>query len=248
MFYGGEGPDNYRGDFSAKGQLVNPATLEPGTLAVTVPDFSDIEAAIMNKVVEYNPFENILLGIDTLNLYLELLSDALAGEVLGITLPFVGDQMADVLFIENFRQSLFSTLKSGIENDIDPTPDDVTYWLQQALGSYLNDADDDGDYIDYTTDTTSENIASWFHQWNFTLQDIETVIFEDFDLGIPNLGFDTDIPVKAELTWTFSLGFGLNFVEGAYLDVAALEDLDLDLKFTLLPQLPRPSSASSRGR
>jgi Ca2+-binding RTX toxin-like protein len=240
MFYGGEGPDDYLDDFWAKGALVDdPATLDvEGPLAVFRPDFSDIEADIENGDVEYDPFENILLGIDTLNLYLELLSDTLAGDVLGTRMPFVGDQMADVLFIENFRQNLYSTLKSGIENDIDPTPADVTALLTQALGGYLKGV------VAYDGYDPGEPIVDWNHQWNFTLEDTVTVIFEDFDLGIPHLGFDTNIPVQAELKWTISLGFGLNFVEGAYIDVSDVEDLDLNLKITLLPQ---PDSKATLG-
>ena len=46
----------------------------------------------------------------------------MSGDILGITLPFVGDRMADVLFIEEFRNILVRTLKNGVENAIDPEP------------------------------------------------------------------------------------------------------------------------------
>jgi Ca2+-binding RTX toxin-like protein len=228
MFYGGEGPDNYLGNFEAHGQLVNPATLGKGTLTVEVPDFSGIEADILSGKIEFDPFEYILLAIDTLNLYLENLSDMLASEVLGIQLPFVGDQMADILFIENFRNAIYSTLKNGIANDIDPTPDDVTGLLEGALAAYLVGPVDDSDF-----DVSSDNIADWYRQWNFTLHDNETIYLTDFDLGIPNLGFDVDIPVKVVLDWTLDIGFGVSFAEGAYIEVSDGNELDIDLTITL---------------
>ena len=53
----------------------------------------------------------------------QLLSDELASNVLGINLPFISDQMADVLFIEDFRSTLVRTLKNGVESAVNPDPD-----------------------------------------------------------------------------------------------------------------------------
>ncbi|MHC4281808.1 MAG: hypothetical protein ACYSWZ_02365, partial [Planctomycetota bacterium] len=227
MFYGGEGPNDYIDDFSATGNLVE-------GLTVTVPDFSDILDDIELGVLAYDPFDNILLAIDTLNLYLEGLSDILADEVLGIKMPFVGDQMADILFIESFRNTLYSTLKNGIENDIDPTPGDITSLLNTVIGGLLKEN---------TTVTYDDNVgeggtiySDWYRQWDFTLAGEKTITLKDFDLGIPNLGFDLDVPVQVVLDWELDLGFGVNFDEVAYIDVSDANEIDLDLTITL-PQV-----------
>jgi len=241
MFFGGEGPNDYLGDFKASGNL--------SSLSVTTPDFSGIEADILSGTIEFDPFENIMLAIDTVNFYLEGLSDILAGDVLGLDLPFIGDQMADILFLENFRNSLYSTLKNGVANAINPDPDAldldgddfITNLLQAALGSYLI-----GD-VDYDFDLTSGNISNWYRQWNFTLGGTDYITLTDFDLGIPGLDFDVDTPVRVEFNWEIDLGFGVNFVEGAYIDVSDFDgdgtDLALDLTVTL-PQLAGGGSAT----
>ncbi len=224
MFYGGEGPNDYVDDFEAFGSL-------DGGLTVTVPDFSDILTAIEEGDLAYDPFDNILLAVETLNLYLEGLSDTLAGDVLGISMPFIGDQMADILFIEGFRGPLYSTLKNGIANAINPDPDTIVQsLLASALGGYLVGGIGG---ITYFKDVTSEDVRDWYRQWNFTLAGSKTIMLSDFDLGISNLGFDVDVPVQVVLEWELGLGFGVNFAEVAYIDVSDVNELDLDLTITL---------------
>ena len=207
MFYGGEGPTDYIGDFAAWGFI--------DSLSIQTPtDLSKIKTDILTGAVEFDPFDNILLAIDTLNAYLESLSDQLATDVLSINLPFVGDQLADLLFIETFRTTLYTTLKNGIENDIDPTPGDITTLLQTALGSYLLAN------VSYTSNMTGD-VSGWYRQWNFTISpEKKTYILSDFDLGIDTLGFDIDTSVEVDFDWTMDIGFGVNFVEGAYVDVS----------------------------
>jgi len=229
MFYGGEGPTDYIGDFAAWGFI--------DSLSIQTPtDLSKIKTDILTGAVEFDPFDNILLAIDTLNAYLESLSDQLATDVLGINLPFVGDQLADLLFIETFRTTLYTTLKNGIENDIDPTPDDITTLLQTALGSYLLAN------VSYTSNMTGD-VSGWYRQWNFTISpEKKTYILSDFDLGIDTLGFDIDTSVEVDFDWTMDIGFGVNFVEGAYVDVSDVDrgsydvdgsDIALELEISL---------------
>lgn len=222
MFFGGEGPNDYIGDFKANGTLDG--------LTIETPDFSGIVDDIKGGTVEFDPFDNILLAFDTLNIYLESLGDMIAGDVLGINLPFVGDQLADLLFLETFCNKLYATLKNGIENDIDPTPEEVTALLQTALSGYLKGT------IDYDY-SMSGDVNTWYRQWNFTIGKTKTYIIDNFDIGISNLGFDVDVPVSVLFSWTMDLGFGVNFVEGAYIDISDFDadgtDLNLDLTITL---------------
>jgi Ca2+-binding RTX toxin-like protein len=225
MFYGGEGPNDYIGDFSAIGNL--------NSLTIKLPSFSDIRGDIVSGVIVFDPIDNILLAVDTLNAYLESLSDILADEVLGINLPFVGDQLADLLFIETFRNTLYTTLKNGIENDIDLDPElDITTLLQTALAGYLVGS------IEMTSCLTGD-VSGWYRQWNFTISpEKKKYIISDFDLGIDNLGFDIDSSVEVEFDWTMDIGFGVNFVEGAYIDLAPADGVELDLDLVIkIPEL-----------
>ena len=72
----------------------------------------------------------------------------------------------------------------------------------------------------------------WYRQWNFTIGKEKTYIFDDFDLGIGNLGFDVDVPVSVNFDWKFDIGFGVNFVEGAYVDIADTDRNVYDLDGT----------------
>lgn len=221
MFYGGEGPDDFIGEYKAVGTVASNT--------VTAPDFSAIASDITNGVVAYDPFENILLAVDTLDLYLELLSDELSAEVLGIELPFVGDQMGDVLFIEDFRSTLVRTLKNGIENSVNPDPDtkisDLLAGLFApggALSGYLM-----GSIVN--TKNTAGVPNSRYRQWNFTVGHQDTITIDDFDIGPDHLTFDVDAPVTVTFDWSIEIGFGVDFGNGAYIEVSDGDELDLDL-------------------
>ena len=228
MFFGGESADDYLGDFSAIGPIE--------TVVVTQPDFSGIAGEITSGALPFDPFaDNLSLAIDTLNIYLESLSDTLAADVLNLRLPFVGDQLADVLFLEEVRESLVGTLKAGIENAaIEPGHHCPKLahgpvrrgWRARRLPG--------------ETRSVFENVgnvgvlpADYRRQWNFTIGHQDVVWIDDFDLGIDNLDFDVSAPVKVVFDWTLDLGFGVNFGEAAYIDLSGTEQLDVDLTITL---------------
>ncbi|MEX0330675.1 MAG: LEPR-XLL domain-containing protein [Puniceicoccaceae bacterium] len=229
MFYGGEGPNDFIGEYAASGGIAG--------LTVTEPDYGDIVDDITEEVVPYDPFENILLAIDTLDLYLELLSDELAGEVLGIDLPFIGDQMADILFIEDFRRALTRTIKNGVENAVDPDPDTIIQSLITAaftgpLSAYL---------ISGPVQTNNLGPAvppeDRYREWTFTVGRTDTqaqiLTFDDFDIGPDHLLFDMEAPLTVTFDWSIEITFGVDFGNGAYIDVSDADDVDLDLKIEL---------------
>ncbi|HEX4999611.1 MAG TPA: calcium-binding protein, partial [Terriglobia bacterium] len=220
MFYNGEGPANFIGEFSAVGTVASNT--------VTQPDFSAIAADITSGAVVYDPFENILLAIDTLDLYLELLSDNIATEILGIQLPFVGDQMGDVLFIEDFRSTLVRTLKNGIENSVNPNPDTkVTdlltgLFVGGPLTGYLMGAITNPKSLGGPADTR-------YRQWNFTVHHSDTITIDDFDIGPDHLTFDVNTQVTVQFDWSIDIRFGVNYGEGAYMDLSGGNEVDLEL-------------------
>lgn len=236
MFYGGEGPNDFIGEYSASGTFAP----IPG-ITIVQPDFGPIADDITLEVVPYDPFENILLAIDTLDLYLELLGDQLAGEVLGIELPFIGDQMADVLFIEDFRRTLVRTLKNGIENAVNPDPDTVIGDLITAaftgpLALYL---------VGSPTQTPippapPADPEERYREWSFTVAHQDTIIIDDFDIGPDHLTFDVDAPVTVTFDWSIDITFGVDFGNGAYIDVSDGKELDLHLTIKMPEDMNTP--------
>jgi Ca2+-binding RTX toxin-like protein len=233
MFYGGEGPDDFLGEFSAMGDLDG--------LTVMTPDFSPLADDITNEVIPFDPFDNIELAIDTIDIYFESLTDRISSDFLSLNLPFAGDQLADFLFIDQFRDALVGTLKNGIANAINPDPDSIVEGLLDGLfgpGGELAGYLPGGNSV-VATHHVGNGIAvqDRFRQWEFTIARTDTIVLDDFDLGIPNLDFDVDVPVLVSFDWEIDFAFGVNFGDGAYIDVSDIDsdgtDIDLDLTLTL---------------
>ena len=227
MFYGGESADDNIGDFAAVGTLQG--------LTVTTPNFAAIADDITGEVIPFDPFDNISLAIDTVNLYLESLTDMFSSELLNVKLPFVGDQLADVLFLEDVREALVRALKNGIENAINPDPDSI---VQELLGDLFGEFGELDGYLQSEI-VSFENVGDGVavdalrRQWNFTIGHSDIITIDDFVLGIDNLGFDVKAPVQVQFDWSFDFGFGVNFGESAYIDVSGASEVDLDLTISL---------------
>ncbi|MES2098682.1 MAG: LEPR-XLL domain-containing protein [Pseudomonadota bacterium] len=80
------------------------------TDVLTLPDFSNIDLTALN------PFDSIPLMLDSLDFFLQGLQDIMEGEVFGIELPFIGDQLqggAD--FIEDLRRDVLGPIRQFVE-------------------------------------------------------------------------------------------------------------------------------------
>ncbi|HEX7095783.1 MAG TPA: LEPR-XLL domain-containing protein, partial [Acidimicrobiales bacterium] len=215
MFYGGEGPNDFLGAFEAEGSL-------GGGLTISTPDFSSLAADIGDGTIPFDPFDNIQLAIDTVNVYLESLSDDISGSVLNTRLPFAGNQLADQLFIEEFRTTLVRALKEGIAAAVDPDPGNIIQDLLTGVGGVFAPGGALNGYLQagslVYSDSLGGDVNTRYRQWNFTLHHVDSVTLSDFDVGIPGLTFDVDTPVQVNFDWTMDLGFGVNFGKGAYID------------------------------
>jgi len=232
MFYGGEGPDDLlEPEFSATGGL--------GGLTVSTPDFSPLADDITNEIIPFDPFDNIELAIETIDVYFDGLTDRISSDFLSLNLPFAGNQLADYLFINQFRDALVGTLKNGIANAINPDPDSIVEDLLDGLfgpGGELEGYLDGGIVATHHVDDAIP-VQNRYRQWQFTIAREDTVVLDDFDLGIPNLDFDVDVPVLVSFDWEIDFAFGVSFGESAYIDVSDLDldgtDINLDLELTL---------------
>jgi len=102
----------YFGDisFSAGFTLDSSNGLQLTSPDLQLPDFSNIDLSSIN------PFGSIPLMLDSLDFFLQGLQDILDGEVFGIELPLIGDQLqGGVDFIESLRSDVMTPIRKYAE-------------------------------------------------------------------------------------------------------------------------------------
>src|SRR5262249_26113623 len=158
-------------------------------------------------------------------LMLQVLQQALSGEVFGVDLPLVGDHMKDgAKFIEDFRDDVLARLRA-LTSDSD---DAVRQALFEVFGpaglGLLRDGPDTGADVnvgDIQLVSTPENGSFAMHLGqNLSLLSVPI----GFDIGLPALGLAVDGNVNVRLGWDFLLGFGVSRADGVYFNTAAKND------------------------
>jgi Ca2+-binding RTX toxin-like protein len=198
-----------------------------------------------------NLFDNILLAVDGVDLFLASLQDLLDGEIFGFQLPLIGDQLADgARFIEDLRYDFVDPFRGAIETadetvtDFeDPDRNIVSGFLFDLLGpggidllKPLDGVDDPqaiGDYVALDSNFTS--ISESFVQWNMTIGGTLWNPSADigFDIGLPGLNLQTEGNIELEISWELAFGFGISFTDGFYLDISDGDELELNVEVTL---------------
>ena len=115
---------------------------------LVLPDFSNIDLTALN------PFASIGLMLDALDFFLMGLQDVLDGEVFGVELPLIGNQLAGgVDFIEQMRRDLIKPLRQYIEQAPQIGGEIVQALLFELLASKDSNGtvNVDGDVIDIET-------------------------------------------------------------------------------------------------
>ncbi|MEH6588207.1 MAG: LEPR-XLL domain-containing protein [Halioglobus sp.] len=162
--------------------------------------------------------DNILLAVDGVDLFLAGLQDALDGEIGGLTLPLVGDKLADgAQFIQDFRADFIEGFREGINGFADPDQPSIVVTLLEDLFYQLQIGVEVTEKLEDTGDNP-------YIEWQVVLADdymLDAGI--DLDLGIPGLGLETTGAVELDVDWVLDLTFGLSQKEGAYLDLAGDE-------------------------
>ncbi|UCF30054.1 MAG: LEPR-XLL domain-containing protein, partial [bacterium] len=221
----------------------NPGLTLPGGFR---PDF--VEEYTEEKT---NLFDNILLAVDGLDLFLAGLQDLLDGEVFGFRLPLIGDQLADgARFIEDLRydfvdpfRGIIETADEVVTDFEDPDRNIVSGFLFDLLGpagiDLLLPLEEDGDpqtvgdYVALESDFSS--IPDSFIQWNMTIGGTlwNPSAGIGFDIGLPGLNLQTEGSIELEIAWELAFGFGISFSEGFYLDISDGDELELNVEVTL---------------
>ncbi len=242
---------SFRGDIEVGGTLgfnltdgfTTAGTAGPGNdQFIYVPD--DILSIDFSQ---FSPMQNLLLIVDGIDGFLGLLEDAFDGEIGGLTLPLIGDQLVDAAeVIGDFRRDFVAGLRDMVETADSPTENYISVQLFSLLHTQLGilgDRNEDGfvtiEDIQLLTNVSDTDPVpapeDIFMQWNLqlggTLLDAGTGI--DFDIGVPGLGLETRGAVQATLDWQLDFGFGVDLKEGFYLDIADVNELELNLDVTL---------------
>ncbi len=164
------------------------------------------------------------------NALLLLLEDALDGELFGINLPLIGDELREAgNFIRSFREAGETELGNLSVYSLAA----VRTAFYQALGpdgaNVILDRQDDDDEIvtidDFEVVVTDDNNDGKTDAVQFDVmlgQENALVDHEvDFDLGLEGIGLEVDGKVQVDTGWQFDFGFGISKQHGVYIDTTA---------------------------
>jgi Ca2+-binding RTX toxin-like protein len=236
----------YLGDIALNLTGANALTLDGTGLklpnfadALTLPDFSNIDFSSLNV------FDSIPLMLDALDVFLQGLQDALDGEIAGVQIPLIGDQLAGgVDFIEKLRKDILQPIRSFVEQApelgaefmqallfelLGPTSAQGTVG-DQSIESLLGIGDDISGLgllkkYDGTNDALTQgdivrggDSANDDYNWKFRLgQSYKPNIDFDFDIGIPALSLQADVGLDVTIDWDLAMGLGLSTADGPYI-------------------------------
>ncbi len=185
-----------------------------------------------------NNLGEVITGLDGL---LDTLQDALDSQVFSNQLPLLGDQLKDssqsaVQFIKNFEDDILDKLHQSLDGVENKTPELIRKALADALGStglgLLQDLNNDGQVnsqdiqIIETADDVKFNLklSKSITSFNASL---------DTDIGLPGLGLNVDGSANVGLSYDFNLKFGINRVNGFYIDTSATDELKVGLNASI---------------
>ncbi|TXS95200.1 calcium-binding protein [Parahaliea maris] len=181
---------------------------------------------------EFAPLDNLLLLTDLADLFFETVQDLL-DQATSIGIPIIGDNLADgARFIENFRDQFITKFRQLIANTNDIEVSDVTQFIENFFTGIGLD-------IVATAQELANDIDDIFDdevRWNLSLGDTYSVPFDlGFDVGVPLLGMEVDMPLAVELAWAINIGLGVNQADGAFviLNQGGGKELDVDVRVDL---------------
>ncbi|MEM8876226.1 MAG: NosD domain-containing protein, partial [Planctomycetota bacterium] len=212
-----------------------------GTTTITGPSLDDLISALNLE----EDLTQLPEDWDELARYLENILD---GEVFGIDLPFIGDDLREAgNFIRDFRV-LTNAAFLGIDSLFDTRLHDdsrLRDWVHDALWAALGPdgadliLDTNGDEIIDDNDlilTLSPDALLVEAKLGQVQRELDLDV--DLDLGLPGLGLDINGDVVVEYGWTFDLGIGLHRDQGLYLitDASGDPEITANIKATV-PEL-----------
>ena len=239
----------HRGDITFGGTL----TLTPedgldvhGNVGPSGTDFVNVPDEIFSlDFSQFSPLDNLLLIIDGLDGFLGLLQDTFSGDIGGISLPVIGDQLAGAAdVIGSFRTGFVAGLRNAIETAATPDQNYISQQLFHLLHDQLHilgDRNHDGSVTiaDIELDTNINDPGTDWHdlsmEWKIELGGslVNAGAGINFDIGVPGLGLETRGAVQANIDWQLDFGFGVDMQRGFFIDVADTNELEVNVDVTL---------------
>ena len=207
--------------------LSNPGSiLQPPILVM--PDFE----ALVNQLVG-NLQDNLDGLVGSWDGIFTLIEDLVDGNVFGVPVPLVGDQLAQAAsFITDLRNEVTAAIDGLGGQGVQPL---LAAFLDVLGPANLNLlADVNGDNVITTADipivSTPDRV-----EFDFKLHRSLTLVDQDvaFDIGLPALGLEVDGGVRTLVGFDFEFGFGFSKNEGVYLDVAKNNELLINFEATI---------------
>ncbi|MBE3131920.1 MAG: hypothetical protein IMZ55_00460, partial [Acidobacteria bacterium] len=185
---------------------------------VAAPDF----AAVIDNLDLTASLESLVAGWSGM---LMLLEQALAGEVMGVKLPLIGDKLMEAsVFIRYLRENVVSAIEGAPEKSATV----IRQKLFDALGpgglDWLLEYDGAGGITlnDVGMIANAQEVRFDVHLGSDLL---EFTLPLGLDLGVPWLGLDVNGLVQARVGFEMDLGFGVSRADGVYFDVSPEDDL-----------------------
>ncbi|MGC9450585.1 MAG: hypothetical protein ACP5I4_03990 [Oceanipulchritudo sp.] len=180
----------------SSGNLKIPDLTDPNVLSY--PDFSQIDLSSID------PFGSISLMLDSLDFFLIGLQNIMDGEIFGLELPLIGDQLASVSgFIDTLRKDILTPIRQFVEQ----APQMGQELIQKLLFSLLGPGS-----TDVTLSFTGGSLQSFLGLSN-PIPGLDLLV--DYDTGTP-LGPTSDAvineaiilftnPAAGDYRWKFRL-------------------------------------------
>jgi hypothetical protein len=214
------------------GNLANIA----GTTTIAAPNLA-------SEIGSIDLFSNMNSFVDGIDLILATIQDALDGQVFGVNLPFVGDNLKDsAQFIETLRTEIVQRLDDALSGGTQ-SANQVRQILFDALGPaglnvLLDRAANGLSLDDVILDTVDSNNDGKFDDVKFRLKlgrELTVAAPLGFDIGLPGLGLAVadNSNVNLKVGFSFDLGVGVSRTDGAYIDTSVLNEVKVNIEATL---------------
>ena len=214
------------------------ATAAPDhTIVLDVSEVLESLVELSSGLTELSLLDQILFIVDGVDAVLGGVQDVMDGEVLGFSMPLIGDKLAGAAdVVGDFRTGFLNDFRNEVEKLADPNENFVKDILFKLLGNSgfliavdedgIARKDDDGKFVAGTIDDirTYNNFAEvsefadaeiwWKVKIGQNLLDVGADI--GFDIGIPGLGLKTEGEIKLNIDWELNLGFGLSGEDGFF--------------------------------
>ena len=215
-------------------------------LEISLPDLFNLSTATFTApnlaalVAGLDFSGDLAAWVEGLEALLLLIEAGLNSEVFGTGLPLVGANMGRAAnFVGDLHDVLYPELRQIVNKDPTAIKDELWDLLGDPGLGIIQGTKADIVITPPPPDADTDDLL-----FTFDLGDSYSVLFGDpdtlagspsfdevfrglnFDIGIPGLGLDADLPIVVEVGWNMTVSMGVSRQFGAYFDTSASADAD----------------------